>query len=47
MNAQKVDEVFQVNVYVKDFQRQISIICEQIILAYSEMGFKDYWLDNQ
>ena len=44
MTVQKVDEVFQVNGYVKYFQRQLGIICEKILLALSEMGLKYYCL---
>ena len=43
VTVQKIDNFFQVNGYMKDFQRQIGIICEQILLALSEMGWKDYW----
>ena len=42
MTVQKVDEVPQVDGFVKYFQRQLGFLCKQILLAYSEMGLKDY-----
>ena len=42
VNVQKVDKVFQVNVYVKDLQRQLGILCDQTLLATSEMGLREY-----
>ena len=47
VTVQKVDEVFQVNGYVKYLQRQLGILCKQILLESSEMGLKEYFLDNQ
>ena len=47
MTVHKIEKVFQVNVYVKYFQRQLGIICKKVLLASSEMGLKEYCWDNK
>ena len=43
----KVDDFFQVNGYVKYFLCHLGIICNPIMIAYTEMILKDYFCDNQ